>query len=565
LSPCANQTLVPFQITDDVSLESDPFDNDLQRFVTYVHTLCDMPPNTNFQYYDLGEIPGVKNRFLIDKAMTQSIVDEQLAYLFIRNDVPAAKYTAKIKNYRRFALTDRENRPLPVLIDQVHRNVVSDISAFNHDGSIYFEYVPNIVGGSYNPYIAFKNGKGNASKTTAKLMDLPGNYAINQLTLTYPKEVSRLLVDIGIKETEKRAKKCFNLFFDQLHQLDVFVNGKKRKWVPQGSKLGVLENTHIWASKNPLNPHLHHHCTFPSVSVNWTKFDKDLTVQECLKTDRQLFDDENRELLYSLNLDPHIESTKFDKIDSTKIDSVQQGLEQDLKKEWDQQHKLLQKYERKLSKAMGICSLPWVMFHGKKIPLPIEEIKQLWFDCVVKVFSDLVDLSAYESGSFDVNTKYVYTKRENARQQTLHWIKYTKRSPSLDLNSFFSQPRNECLFKDEEENLFMDLAKLDFDYRDDIEDIDREKHLKYLQDLAVHKTKTRTLGFVRFIKIFRVDPLGREDKIQHSVVDDKPKFFVDCVSTIPYNISWIYRDKKRLYQVPLSLKPQLSPIDKWKG
>jgi hypothetical protein len=566
LSPCASQTLVPFQLTDDPSLEFDPFSNNLVALSTYVQSLCDMPSAANVGSYDIGDVPGVKNRVLVDKAIAESIVDKQLAYLFLHNDIPEAKFQANIQGWRRFVMTDREDRPIPVLIDQVRNNVVSSIDAFNRDGSLYFEYVPNITGGSLNPYISYKNGKGNASKTVSKLLDLPLDYAINELTLTYPPEISDLLVDIGIKKTEQLTKKCFDLFFKKLHHLDVVVNGIERKWVPQGSKLGVLENTHLWSSSNPLKPHLHHHCTLPSVSVDWSKFDKDLTIQECKKIDRQAFDDENRDLLYGINLLPSDESDDYDLlmgIPASKIESVQQHLGQDLKKDWSREQHLLNKYKKELAKAMGICSLPWVSSdassNSKKMPLPVAEIKQLWFDCVQSIFSGIVDLSEYESASFDVFTKYTYTKNANARQQLLHWINYTKRSPSLDLNSFFRQPRNQCLSENADGSLTLDLSQLDDCYTDHISSLDPKKLMQYLQDLSAHKTRTRTLGFVRFINIFRVDPLGRDDKLQHSIVDDKPKFYLDQVVVVPYNVTWIYKDKRKLYLIPPALKPQPPP------
>lgn len=69
---------------------------------------------------------------------------------------------------------------------------------------------------------------------------------------TYPKEFSLLLLS-DFEGTIKKAAKCLSLFIKKVEA--IFYGG---------AKLCVHENTHLWASNTPYEPHLHHHLNIPN-------------------------------------------------------------------------------------------------------------------------------------------------------------------------------------------------------------------------------------------------------------------------------------------------------------
>jgi len=100
-------------------------------------------------------------------------------------------------------------------------------------------------------------------------MDLPLDYTVWKLVLTYPSVVSDLTITKGTNFIKREMKKCFKKFFDSLSKLKV--NGKSI--VPPDHKMGCYENSHVWSSDNPILPHCHHHVSIPGASVKWPDAD----------------------------------------------------------------------------------------------------------------------------------------------------------------------------------------------------------------------------------------------------------------------------------------------------
>ena len=93
-----------------------------------------------------------------------------------------------------------------------------------------------------------------ASSFEALVETNTGDYLIC-LDLTYPQEVSKRLLDKNLfSSTISDAEKCVKRFI-RLVEEHLF----------GGDKLCVHYNTHLWATKAPYKPHLHHHLNIPNV------------------------------------------------------------------------------------------------------------------------------------------------------------------------------------------------------------------------------------------------------------------------------------------------------------
>ena len=78
------------------------------------------------------------------------------------------------------------------------------------------------------------------------------------LDLTYPEEISRMLQSPQHFDCVlKLAEKCVRVFVKKLEKR--FYNG---------DRLSVHYNTHVWATRNPHQPHLHHHLNIPNALKN---------------------------------------------------------------------------------------------------------------------------------------------------------------------------------------------------------------------------------------------------------------------------------------------------------
>ncbi len=96
----------------------------------------------------------------------------------------------------------------------------------------------------FNPWYPVKKIRNSVSRTMQKLCSLTVGYLVFfELTYPYPISQAYLTDRVGV------AAKCleaFALFFGKLESL-------------KGGQLGCAMNFHIWKSKAPLEPHLHHH------------------------------------------------------------------------------------------------------------------------------------------------------------------------------------------------------------------------------------------------------------------------------------------------------------------
>lgn len=122
-------------------------------------------------------------------------------------------------------------------------------------------YLPVIDCGRYHPHKSFKH----VSRCVGRILDQieflekksPVDYLIC-LDLTCPGEISDRVMDPGVI---KRLRRSVNLFIENLR---ILLSRGKRRF----SKLGGFYSIHIWATKDPVNPHLHVHLQLFNVAFS---------------------------------------------------------------------------------------------------------------------------------------------------------------------------------------------------------------------------------------------------------------------------------------------------------
>ena len=115
--------------------------------------------------------------------------------------------------------------------------------------------------GRFSPAYRYNSVKSSVSRlaTDLQVLEQAGvcDYLI-AMELTYPEEISKMLKCRELFERVlKLAEKCLRFFIRRVEEL-----------LFDGDKLCVYYNTHIWATRNPHQPHLHHHLNIPNALKN---------------------------------------------------------------------------------------------------------------------------------------------------------------------------------------------------------------------------------------------------------------------------------------------------------
>ena len=133
---------------------------------------------------------------------------------------------------------------------------------------VYYPKISNM--GKFNPYRKHKTARRSSSRFVKALLKLAeflqdvirkGIYNIC-IELTYPKSFSYKLYD-DFYTPQRIANECFKEFYEWL---------KSSLLKSENEELGLCQNLHLWSTKNPFEPHLHHHINM--ANLIWNRSEK---------------------------------------------------------------------------------------------------------------------------------------------------------------------------------------------------------------------------------------------------------------------------------------------------
>ncbi|RLF55990.1 MAG: hypothetical protein DRN27_10055 [Thermoplasmata archaeon] len=519
--------------------------NELGDLVAYVQWLSDIAKNKDGK--EKGKFRNCANSLIYDHHLINSIPNIQLEYLL--NDCGIHDYDAWLDPEKPFKKYVVSSSPLiEDLVSQVKHGIVKDLDYFKGIDKRY-EYIPTVQAEKNNPYKKWLSTKSSACMQLNKILDLPINNAIWELTLTYPSEVSALAVTNGCEFAKKEMKKCFKKFFAAMHQLKI----EGKDLVKPDHKLGCIENTHLFSSKDPIKPHCHHHVTMPGVSVKWAKSGFNGSLNQNLRLNREKAD------LQLKDQYADIETLRSDIKDL--INSRQETLDQIILETQNKEELMLKSYCKQLCQILGINALPWFFNEEdeRNVPIPTLELKQLWKKTVISHFKKYVDLSKYADPdfNFDIQTKYSYYRyrdKAETRARVGHWLKYSKRHPSLDLDEYFRY--NPGLISYDGKVEFNIEKVSDPELKENLERFDHIDILNFIEDLVRSDNKTHYYGFCTSIKNFRILPDGKDEpRVSYSILDGYLKSFVNVVKSVPASTDIYYSRKRLIWSIPPMLDP----------
>jgi len=400
------------------------------------------------------------------------------------------------------------------------------------------QYVtPNIKGESYNPYSRFQSSRGSARQQCHKIMDLVGLQTqdleeydhppiILFLTLTFPWEISRRLL-FDYEETKKQMWKSYKYFFKQLN---------KKYDLPDGHKLGCSSSLHTWNSSIPVLPHAHFHTVLPFWSYHHISKDYRLDVEA--------LNSEHYTDLYSLVQKRQITSTNskdFEKVPgfkdntvrSKKLDTVTSTI---IDEDFEEHSKLIKK---RLSESMSpYFEFQPLKYRGqieykgqtKKVPLDLEEIKELWKKSLYKYFKE--DLPEdLPTSYFNIHVKFINSEDKG---KLYHHLSYKSRPAVLDLDLFL-RTLHKHIDADKKDfinyevltsriyQMINSFEKKQMDLKADvwrgyldklnwiIENCSKQTYFEWIQQLAVSQTDTRGLGWWNNINRYRCESIEKPD------------------------------------------------------
>jgi len=454
-----------------------------------------------------------KSSLFVDKYINCVIPDPQLEFLL--ESIGIMEYDADLVPGREFKYS----------VCQDDDGVVSEL------------FVPNISGDRWNPYMRFKSSSVSGSQQCSKLSNLAGidvkqwidqdarlldnAVVFNELVLTYPQEISLLLLDLGKRDIViSRAKKCVKLFFKGLHGLFD---------LPDGSFLGCSESIHTWDSHLPFLPHLHHHVIFPHFSYRKISKDARLSIDESLVA---LYT--KIEALVSSDGGP-VDDIRYDSVlnDKRVVDSDIGGCKVVTDQDF---YKILKKDLSKcLSEYLGFNPLLWKgripkvddkgVSRIREVPLDAADVKKLWSSIVKKEFA--AELKGFDK-PIDLHVQWF---KASNKAKLLHALQYKTRPPVLDLDLFFRRCENfvvdynridKTVALDYVRGLFVKavmreevaaaaryeslLKKVEFVFSNFSDD----DILEWMRFISISHSKTMVLGYWRNIKRYLLDPLDRK-------------------------------------------------------
>jgi len=461
-----------------------------------------------------------KSSLFIDKYISCTIPDPQLEFLL--ESIGIMEYNADLVRDREFKYTVCEDK----------EGVISEL------------FTPNISGDRWNPYIRFKSSSVCGTQQCSKLLNLAGidlkqwidrdmllldhDVVLNELVLTYPQEVSLLLLDPGKREDViGRSKRCVKRFFKGLHGLFD---------LPEGHVLGCSETTHTWDSHMPFLPHLHHHVIFPHISYLKISKEDRLSIDENLE-------DLYKQISELISPDSEtVDSIRYDSIveDKRVVDSDISGCK--VVTDQDKYKILKRELSERLSEYLDFKPLLWKGRYTKidekgisreiELPLDATALKELWTRIVKEEFAEV--LKKFDK-QIDLHVQWFKT---SSKAKLLHALQYKTRPPVLDLDLFFRRCEdfivdynkiNKETVLNYVRGLFVKavmkekvqdstryeslLKKTEFIFKNYSED----HILGWMRFISICPSKTTVLGFWRNIKRYLLDPLDHKVLVDDGV------------------------------------------------
>lgn len=404
-----------------------------------------------------------------------------------------------------------------------------------HDDGLNELFIPNIVGDSLNPYIRFKSSSVSGSQQCKKLINLAGidikdidyqhDNVINSLVLSYPQEISLLLLDEryrsravhGVTKTGKRSYKrsisSFNLI-DRMNRCYTSFFVKIRDLFPvlmDDDILGSSVSLHTWSSEFPFMPHCHHHVILPHFTYRKNRY----RISELLEETISKYADSVQTI--SVGTVKHTSSKHLGSIGGKVTFNEDVELKHRYIVDKEQYARLKRELSKELSWMLGFKALPW---QGVKYPFDVKDLRSIWSDCVFEEFSDILK----QKVNCDIHTQFINC---NNKSKLLHSLQYKTRPAVLDLNLFFDKVPDfvtgynelnpaavmdhirSCFVKAVmSENISLSkkyesiLSKTEHIFSSSSE----EEVYSWLQFISTWKTDTRVYGFWRNIKRYLLDP-----------------------------------------------------------
>lgn len=503
----------------------------LSEFVGYLEPLSDnaffRKNLTEFQSSTLLNAHCNKSSLFVDKYISCSIPDPQLEFLFESQGL--FNYEAEFDFNNKF------------------RHLICE-----SEGKISEMFIANIRGDSYNPYIRFKSSNVCGSQQTSKLMDLAGLYrkdfslpkvhdtVFNLLVLTFPEEISFLLLDSGIRDSIiKRIWKCYEKFFKQLPMVLL---------VEPLDILGSSVSLHLWSSEFPFLPHAHFHVVLPHFTYKRVSLQDRKDIEDIVKPVYDELSDVTDNLVYgsyrkvkSKQLGSMVDNTtgkpfttKCITESKFKVTSVE---------DFDHYTNLKNQLSNDLGEYLGFEQLDWfgATPKGAEVPLDIETIKKLWSKIVYKEFDPEIGPiaeSAIEPPDnlelLDVHTEFC---KHTNKPKLLHYLQYKTRPAVLDLDLFLKNCQDFIIDYNDIDpqpvlqllrSLFVNAAvkgdTIAYKYESLLQKAERflfkfEKQdiLDWLRFLSTWNTDTKVFGFWRYIKRYCLDPVNKPLLVKQTI------------------------------------------------
>lgn len=405
-------------------------------------------------------------------------------------------------------------------------------------------FIPNIRGDRYNPYIRYMSSIVCGSQQVRKLLNLAGLYNVdlydgkpihknvfNLLTLTFPQEISLLLVDpLTRSDVISRLWKCYKKFFKQLYPLF---------GVDPDHVIGSSASLHVWSSEFAFLPHAHFHIVLPHFSY----LNMGDTLERCNGSTHYIHNSTRDDI------DSMLSSTYSEIRDS--IDIVDCGTKSVVKSRSfgsrgfksksikdvpilgrfipDPAHyeNLRLGLSRELGRYLDFEALSWKGLNDKA-PLNVKDIRSLWSKIVKKEFKEIKI-----SSDLDIYTEFCNATN---RAKLLHFLQYKARSPVLDFDLFLKKCPNfitnhnsfnskvaiafiRNLLKSvngissfhKRYKSILSKAKKFFKSASDADIID------WFRFLCTWCTDTRVFGFWHTIKRYQLDPVNEDLLVVSSI------------------------------------------------
>ena len=496
------------------------------------------PLKVGFGDIDLLTFHNKKLALYVDKYLFTAIPDIQTEFLLESVGIPQDRYEADLD---------------PRFMFNVN-------ACFDND--LVNEFVtPRIRGGSFNPYVRFLSSKSSGGGQVLKLFDLVGlnpdddsliSPCFDLLTLTFPFEISKLLLDSKIRNsvTEKMFK-CYIQFFKELHLLFD---------IPSNHILGSSISLHEWSSNLPFLPHAHFHIVLPHFSYKKINKSQRLQYESLIdlpdSSEYGGLEFEKGRLysrLYDLIVEfelTHNKMPKFKKHDlfSPQKESSPEGIlfSHCDKKQFHRSISDMPEFQAiyndissKLSSMLEFSVLDWQGLIQKKsfngdpcsvrVPFDVDLLRSIWTDIVNDVFAlnspNDISLDYSDPVMYDIFIEFVSINSPKYFPKLLHFLSYKSRPAILDLDLFFKNCDGFVLDHNHIDKnrvlLYVRNLKHNAETYENFDDFYRYESVlskiekifdlfsdraifDWLRFLSTHRTITKTFGFWRNIKRYRV-------------------------------------------------------------